>query len=216
MFNYPDEISGGQAQRAAIVRSLMMNPEILLFNEPMSALDPTMVGEVLAVIRMLAKQNLTMIIVTHEINFVREVADRVLFFADGEIYEEETPAQIFDAPKKPKTVAFMAFADKYGLGEKYSQRLQLCCEEIIFEMISGCYDKRDKIFMTIEIIYTETERILELNLSCGGNSYNPFDKKASADDRDDLSLKILYGYGKNFSHSYSDGENKVRMEITPP
>lgn len=241
MFNYPDELSGGQAQRAAIVRSLMMEPEILLLDEPTSALDPTMVGEVLAVIRMLAKQDLTMLIVTHEMNFAREVADRVLFFADGEIYEEGTPAQIFDAPKKPKTAAFikrqkyfhyeirsrhfdlpemqgkiMVFADKYGLGEKYSQRLQLCCEEIIFEMLSRCYEERDEIFITVGIIYTETKRFLELNLSCEGKKYNPFEKKSSADDIEDLSLKILYGYGKNFSYSYFDGKNKVCMEITPP
>lgn len=159
----------------------------------------------------------------------------------GMIYEEGTPAQIFDAPKKPKTAAFirrqkyfhyeirsrnfdlpeiqgkiMTFAYKYGLGEKYSQRLQLCCEEIIFEMLSHCYEEPDEIFMTVDIIYTETKRLLELNLSCGGKKYNPFEKKSSADNTEDLSLKILYGYGKNFSHSYYDDENKVCMEITPP
>ena len=239
MFNYPEELSGGQAQRAAIVRSLMMEPEILLLDEPTSALDPTMVGEVLAVIRMLAKQDLTMLIVTHEMNFAREVADRVLFFADGEIYEQGTPAQIFDSPKKTKTAAFIrrqkyfnyeirsrhfdlpemqgkiiGFADKYGLGEKYSQRLQLCCEEILFEMLNHCYEEQDEIFITVDIIYMETKRLLELNLSCGGKKYNPFEKKSSADDIEDLSLKILYGYGKNFSHSYSDAENKIHMEIT--
>lgn len=238
MFNYPEELSGGQKQRAAIVRALMMEPEILLFDEPTSALDPTMVGEVLAVIRMLRKQGLTMLIVTHEMNFAREVADRVLFFADGEIYEEGTPAQIFDAPKRPKTLAFirrqkyfhyeitsrhvdlpemqgkiMVFADKYGLDEKYSQRLQLCSEEIIFEMIAGCYGDENEISMTVDIIYTESERILELNLSCGGKNYNPFDKK---EREDDLSLKILYGYGKNFRYSSSAGLNNVFMEITPP
>ena len=81
---FPEFLSGGQQQRIAICRSLMMSPKVLLFDEPTSALDPTMVGEVLAVIRMLAKQSLTMIIVTHEMNFAREVATRILFFADGE------------------------------------------------------------------------------------------------------------------------------------
>ncbi len=238
MFNYPEELSGGQKQRATIVRAMMMEPEILLFDEPTSALDPTMVGEVLSVIRMLKKQGLTMLIVTHEMNFAREVADRVLFFADGEIYEQGTPAQIFDAPKLPKTAAFirrqkyfhyeitsrhvdlpemqgkiMVFADKYGLKEKYSRRLQLCSEEIIFEMINGCYGDENDIFIELEIIYTESERILELNLICGGKNYNPFEKNASEDD---LSLKILYGYGKNFRYSSSEGLNKVSMEITPP
>ena len=240
IFNYPDELSGGQQQRAAIVRALMMEPEILLLDEPTSALDPTMVGEVLAVIRMLAKKDLTMFIVTHEMNFAREVADRILFFADGEIYEQGTPAEIFDAPKRPKTIAFIRrekffhyeisarnfdllemqgkiiiFADKYGLGEKSSHRLQLCCEEIIFEMMNGCFGADEKIFMSLEIIYVGTEKSLELSLTCGGKNYNPFDKKISAAE-DDLSLKILKGCAKNFEHSFVDGVNKIRMEITRP
>lgn len=90
---WPTELSGGQQQRIAICRCLMMEPKILLFDEPTSALDPTMVGEVLAVIRMLAKQELGMLIVTHQMSFAREVADRVLFFADGGIYEQGTPAE---------------------------------------------------------------------------------------------------------------------------
>ena len=104
---WPTVLSGGQQQRIAICRCLMMEPKVLLFDEPTSALDPTMVGEVLAVIRMLAKRDMSMLIVTHEMNFAREVASRVLFFADGGIYEQGAPAEIFDAPQREKTVAFI-------------------------------------------------------------------------------------------------------------
>jgi len=103
----PHQISGGQKQRVAIARALSMEPEALLFDEPTSALDPEMVGEVLKVIRDLANTGLTMIIVTHEMDFAREVADRVIFMADGVITEEDTPENIFGNPKHEKTRAFL-------------------------------------------------------------------------------------------------------------
>lgn len=103
----PHQISGGQKQRVAIARALSMEPEALLFDEPTSALDPEMVGEVLKVIRDLAGTGLTMIIVTHEMDFAREVADRVIFMADGVIVEEDTPDNIFGNPKREKTRAFL-------------------------------------------------------------------------------------------------------------
>jgi polar amino acid transport system ATP-binding protein len=104
---YPRELSGGQKQRVAIARCLSMNPEIILFDEPTSALDPTMVSEVLAVIRSLAKQGMTMAIVTHEMNFARDVSTRVLYMDEGIIYEEGTPEQIFENPQKEKTRIFI-------------------------------------------------------------------------------------------------------------
>ena len=104
---YPKNLSGGQKQRVAIVRTLMMNPEVILFDEPTSALDPTMVSEVLAVIRMLAKRNLTMIIVTHEMGFAREVADRILFLDGGMLVEEATPDEFFTAPKSVRAKEFL-------------------------------------------------------------------------------------------------------------
>lgn len=103
----PSELSGGQKQRAAIARCLSMNPEIILFDEPTSALDPTMVSEVLSVIRTLAKQGMTMIIVTHEMSFARRVSTRVLYMDQGIIYEEGTPEQIFIAPERERTRVFV-------------------------------------------------------------------------------------------------------------
>ena len=103
----PHQISGGQKQRVAIARALSMEPEALLFDEPTSALDPEMVGEVLKVIRDLADTGQTMIIVTHEMDFAREVADRVIFMADGVIVEEDKPENIFGNPKQEKTRAFL-------------------------------------------------------------------------------------------------------------
>lgn len=103
---YPSTLSGGQKQRIAIVRALAMNPKVMLFDEPTSALDPEMVGEVLDLIKELANEGMTMVIVTHEMGFAREVGTRVLFMSDGGITEEGTPSEIFDNPKNPRTAQF--------------------------------------------------------------------------------------------------------------
>jgi glutamine transport system ATP-binding protein len=105
---YPDSLSGGQAQRVAIARALAMEPEILLFDEPTSSLDPEMVGEVLAVMKDLAKEHKTMIVVTHEMAFAREVGDRILFMEQGVIVEEGTPEELFDRPQHERTKAFLS------------------------------------------------------------------------------------------------------------
>jgi len=104
---YPGQLSGGQKQRVAIVRALAMDPEVMLFDELTSALDPEMVGEVLDVMKNLARQGMTMVVVTHEMGFAREVADRVLFMDEGVIAEEGTPTQIFGAPKEKRTQDFL-------------------------------------------------------------------------------------------------------------
>lgn len=104
---YPSRLSGGQKQRVAIARALMKNPEIMLFDEPTSALDPQLTGEVLAIMRRLAEEHMTMLVVTHEMSFAREASNRVVFMKDGEIAEEGSPAQIFGAPKNPLTAAFL-------------------------------------------------------------------------------------------------------------
>ncbi len=104
---YPKQLSGGQQQRIAIVRALCMNPDVMLFDEPTSALDPEMVGEVLEVMKQLAQEGMTMVVVTHEMGFAREVADRVLFMDEGIVMEEGSPAEIFQNPKNPRTQDFL-------------------------------------------------------------------------------------------------------------
>ena len=236
---YPEFLSGGQQQRIAICRSLMMNPKVILFDEPTSALDPTMVGEVLAVIRMLAKQNLTMIIVTHEMNFAREVATRILFFADGEIYEQGTPAEIFDTPQRPKTIAFIhkqkyfdyeisernfdlmklqggiqTFAEKYGLTPRRTNRLQLCCEELIYEMLANAC-AGDAVQISLDVTYSEADSGIEIKFICAGKSYNPLDKAIDAElDEENLGATILRNLAKNYSHDYSGGVNQINFRLT--
>ena len=104
---FPSQLSGGQKQRVAIARALCMNPDIMLFDEPTSALDPEMVGEVLQVMKQLAADGMTMVIVTHEIGFAREVADRVIFMDGGYIVEEGTPTEVFSSPKARRTKDFL-------------------------------------------------------------------------------------------------------------
>ena len=156
----PCELSGGQKQRAAIARCLAMDPEIILFDEPTSALDPTMVSEVLVVIRRLAREGMTMAIVSHEMQFIRSVSTRIFFMNEGVIYEEDTPEQIFEHPQRPATVAFInrirtlefkladrhfdlygmfgqvgVFCNKYGLGNEMLTKVQHVMEEMLFEIL---------------------------------------------------------------------------------
>lgn len=105
---YPSTLSGGQKQRVAIIRSLAMNPDVILFDEPTSALDPEMVGEVLDLMKKLAKDGMTMVVVTHEMGFAREVASRVIFMDDGQIKEEAPPEEFFDHPKDPRLKEFLS------------------------------------------------------------------------------------------------------------
>ncbi len=235
---YPEYLSGGQQQRIAICRSLMMNPKVILFDEPTSALDPTMVGEVLAVIRMLAKKDLTMIIVTHEMNFAREVATKILFFADGEIYEQGTPKEIFDAPKRPKTIAFIhkqkyfsyeiterafdlmelqggiqTFAEKYGLTARQTNRLQLCCEELIYEMLEHVCSGENIVEITLDITYAEIDNSVAIKFTCAGKNYNPLDKNFDEIDEENLGATILKNLAKNYSHQYDGGINKINFSL---
>ena len=105
---YPNQLSGGQKQRVAIVRALCMNPDVMLFDEPTSALDPEMVGEVLDVMKELAHEGMTMVVVTHEMGFAKEVGDRVIFMAEGKIVEQGTPEKLFSAPESPRLQDFLA------------------------------------------------------------------------------------------------------------
>ncbi len=233
---FPSVLSGGQQQRIAICRSLMMEPKVLLFDEPTSALDPTMVGEVLAVIRMLAKRSLTMLIVTHEMNFAREVADRILFFADHGIYEQGKPEDIFDRPQKPLTIDFInkikhfsyeitekdfdlmefqggiqTFGEKYGLKSTHINRLELCCEELIYEMLQNCYGEQNDVSITISISHAEASKETNISLVSGGKEYNPFN--APEDDDSHLGITIIKQVGKKYEHSFADGKNKIEIQL---
>ena len=230
---WPTVLSGGQQQRIAICRCLMMEPKVLLFDEPTSALDPTMVGEVLAVIRMLAKRDMGMLIVTHEMNFAREVADRVLFFADGGIYEQGTPTEIFDSPKREKTVAFIqkikyfsfeitdrrfdlmqmqggiqTFGEKYGLDTKRIYRLQICCEELVYEMLAHCYPGDGRVEMQLEVSYAEADRTAEIMLSCDGRAYDPFSQ-----EDDGLGVTIMKRMGRMSKYLRENNRNKITVVL---
>ena len=240
--SFPAVLSGGQLQRIAICRSLMMEPKVLLFDEPTSALDPTMVGEVLAVIRMLAKHSLTMLIVTHEMNFAREVASRVLFFAENGIYEQGTSEEIFDHPQKPLTVDFInkikyfsyeiknrefdlmefqggicTFGEKYGLKTNNINRLQICCEELIYELLNNCYEVQDEISLKIDISYAEATKEIQVLLVCGGKEYNPFIMEEtdadSAEDNIHLGITIVKQLAKKHEFSFISGQNRIEIVL---
>ena len=257
IYEMPGNLSGGQQQRIAICRCLMMRPKVLLFDEPTSALDPTMVGEVLAMIRMLTKHNMTMLIVTHEMNFAREVANRVLFFADHGIYEQGTPDEIFDAPKREKTIAFIRklkyfnyeitsrnfdllemkgklrhFTEKYGLDRKLANRLELCSEELIYEILNGCYKDEaggrrgarlkyglnaNQVDINMEISYSEADGSTLIKLTSGGAKFSPFalvDFEAGVDDEDfdaHLGMTILKKMAKSINYNYKDNLNYIEI-----
>jgi polar amino acid transport system ATP-binding protein len=208
----PHELSGGQKQRVAIARCLSMEPEIILFDEPTSALDPTMVSEVLSVIRQLAKNGMTMMIVTHEMKFARDVSSRVFFMDEGIIYEEGTPAEVFDDPQKDRTKNFIHrirnlyyhIADNrydfYGLkseiarfNEKYMftpQRrndLQLAVEEAIQLFLPNTTKGFD-----LSIAYSENNDSVLFSLSAEEQQPLSFTSNTTTDNNsDDLGLKII-------------------------
>ena len=232
-YAWPTVLSGGQQQRIAICRCLMMEPKVLLFDEPTSALDPTMVGEVLAVIRMLAKRDMSMLIVTHEMNFAKEVANRVLFFADGVIYEQGTPKEIFDHPQREKTIDFInkikyfsfeidrrdfdlmqlqggiqTFGEKYGMEFWYIYRLQICCEELIYEMLDHCYSPGDAVNMKLDVSYAEANHATNITIICGGRPYNPFEQ-----DDDGLGVTILKKMAFKMDHQWENDTNRISIRL---
>jgi polar amino acid transport system ATP-binding protein len=189
--NYPDQMSGGQKQRVAIARALAMDPDIILFDEPTSALDPTMIGEVQAVIRELARQKKTMMIVTHEMQLAREIPNRVFYMDEGVIYEEGSPDEIFEHPKKEKTIRFMRrlkvleidiishtfdFADavnridqycyKTRIPPKVSEKLQSVFEELCIQILMSVL-KDPAIHVTIE--YDQPQEAAEMTVEYPGN-----------------------------------------------
>jgi polar amino acid transport system ATP-binding protein len=207
--SYPDELSGGQKQRVAIARCLAMDPEIILFDEPTSALDPTMVSEVLSVIRRLARDGMTMAIVTHEMDFARDVSTRVFYMDEGLIYEEGTPEQIFDNPQKPKTKAFIhrirSFNhrinspdfDLYGLNAE----IEAFCEKqilprdvrhdlllLVEELLVLCHPRLEKTTLDLSIEYSEKTGRLVLLCENPGSFGNPLEPP---DAEDNLGVRII-------------------------
>lgn len=189
----PSSLSGGQKQRVAIARCLAMNPEVILFDEPTSALDPTMVGEVLSVMRQLAKEGMTMIIVTHEMKFARDISTRIFFMYDGYIHEEGTPEEIFSSPKRSATKAFVQrihkevfevdnddfdflgmrtsinlFCIKYNIAEKITPALELCQLFLPVFLIAG-----DN--LTIRLTYNEFSEEASLDFMVAGISASPLE-----------------------------------------
>ena len=227
---YPDSLSGGQKQRVAIVRAIAMHPEIILFDEPTSALDPTMIEDVLSIIRSLAKQGMTMMIVTHEMRFARDVSNRVFYMDEGGIYEEGTPEEIFDHPEKEKTRIFIRrlktlelevlspTLDYAGVIDKIrkfcrdtmqeasvSRNMMLCFEEIAVQNIIRKSGKDASIYpVRIEAEYSEADGTNTMNFTWGGEEYDPI---AGGDD---LSSTIVRGIVKDIRYSRDE---KNHLEV---
>jgi polar amino acid transport system ATP-binding protein len=210
----PRSLSGGQKQRVAIARALAMEPEIILLDEPTSALDPTMVGEVQAVIRDLAQRGLTLMIVTHEMRFAREIANRVFYMDEGGVYEDGTPEQIFDHPQRERTIRFIKhlkvfetliasrdfdfigintsieeFGRKNQVAQKTILRAQAVFEELGVQILLPMF--RDQFKMNLALEYSQDEETLTMLLKYDGE---PFDVRQSDNI---LSLKLA----QNASHS---------------
>lgn len=213
--SYPDELSGGQKQRAAIARTLAMKPEIVLFDEPTSALDPRMTSEVLAVIKKLAADGLTMMIVTHEMKFAKNVSNRVFYMDEKGIYEDGTPEQIFENPKKQKTKEFIykiktlqkeisikefdlyalwaeigTFLKNQLVDDKRIYKMSLLCEEILCNLLPEKLGKETEVLFSLS--YSEEKDEAELTFQ------NPkIDKSFVDESENELPMKLICGYAKS-------------------
>lgn len=229
--SYPEELSGGQKQRVAIARCLAMEPEIILFDEPTSALDPTMVSEVLSVIRRLARDGMTMAIVTHEMDFARDVSNRVFYMDEGLIHEEGTPQQIFGNPQREKTRAFInrirsfnyqvnspdydlyamnaeieSFCEKQILPRKTRHNLLLLVEELL--QIYTPYLGSAALDVTIG--YSEKNENLELVWESGGAPLNPLDAALLPDE---LGLSIIQNLAGSIEYLWANDKNRLVLKM---
>lgn len=228
--SYPDELSGGQKQRVAIARTLAMDPEIVLFDEPTSALDPTMVGEVLSVMKELAKDGMTMMIVTHEMKFARDVSSRIFYMDEGVIYEDGTPQQIFDHPEKEKTRAFVkrlkvlsliveskdfdfiamneklqGFGEKNMLGAKRTRNLRLLFEELVAVNILASSPFPFPLEIAVE--YDGENDVLEMRLKWNGKKYNPLE------NGDEISICLVKAAMKSGGYEHENGTNRLVISL---
>ncbi|MEG2396891.1 MAG: amino acid ABC transporter ATP-binding protein, partial [Oscillospiraceae bacterium] len=228
IYAYPDELSGGQKQRVAIARCLAMKPEIILFDEPTSALDPTMIGEVQSVIHDLAEQGLTMMVVTHDMKFSKEIANRIFYMDEGVIFEEGSPDEIFDNPKKEKTRAFVKhlrtwnyvisssdfdfyemnsdideFGRKQYLSQKQITNIELIIEELVMNHIINYTTD-----ISIEVGYFEVDDKIQISFSYGGEQFDPF----NTEKEDILSMLLVHQLTKNIQYEYGE-KNTLIVEI---
>lgn len=226
--SFPDELSGGQKQRVAIARCMAMEPEILLFDEPTSALDPTMVSEVLAVIRRLSREGMTMVIVTHEMEFARTISSRVLYMDEGVIYEEGAPQQIFENPVREKTKAFIQrirslryhiaspdfdlyalqaemglFCEKHMLPKRVTGYVLLVAEEVMI-LQTNFSD------ITLMLSYSEKDGSLELESRSAGVAANPLEDGAMEDD---IGIRLIKGRSKSIEYRYENGYNTLLIKM---
>jgi polar amino acid transport system ATP-binding protein len=227
----PSQLSGGQKQRVAIARCLAMHPEIILFDEPTSALDPTMVDEVLSVIRKLVRNGLSCIIVTHEMDFAKNIATRVFYMDEKGIYESGTPSDIFDHPKKEKTKIFInklkvftgeyavkeidlyeimrqvtEYCLKYDMSKRETNRINLICEEYVtYLMRCGALMER----ITISIRYNENDNSKEIIFKDNYPPGNHFEKE----DFDQVSAMLIKGFAKSVEYRRLDGQNVFELKL---
>lgn len=227
-YSFPDELSGGQKQRVAIARCMAMEPEILLFDEPTSALDPTMVSEVLAVIRRLAREGMTMIIVTHEMEFARNLSSRVFYMDEGLIYEEGTPEQIFDHPEKEKTRSFInrirrldhritspdydlyamqaameAFCDKHMLSKKVTGYVLHIAEEVLTL-------QTDFSDILMSLSFSEKDGSVELVCESAGAPADPF--AGDAGDHE-IAILLIRARCQTVDYRYENGKNRILLKM---
>ena len=223
----PDQLSGGQKQRVAIARALAMEPEVMLFDEPTSALDPTMVDEVETVIKRLVDSGMTSIIVTHEMRFARNIASNILFLAEGGVYEEGSPDQIFDNPQKDLTRRFIyrsrmyeealnktdidiyelcsrirQYAIAYGLTRKQSKGIEYFCEELIYPLIM--FNNA-----VLRIIADENRNEYSITAEFKGLNKDPL----SLECIDELGLSIVKAYSSSLNSSCINGKWQINATI---
>ncbi len=226
--SFTDQLSGGQKQRVAIARCLSMEPDIILFDEPTSALDPTMVSEVLAVIRRLAKEGMTMAIVTHEMDFARDVSNRVIYMSEGSIYEDGPPEQIFENPLREKTKAFINrirslnyyigsvgfdlyamnaeiqhFCEKHVIAKKTIRNVQLVIEELLVLHNSTT----DEIDVDLTLSYSEKQDRLQIVFISSDEEGNLLEKTYE----DEIGLAIIKNYTEDVEYERIKGKNKLSL-----
>lgn len=229
-FNYPGQLSGGQKQRVAIARSLAMSPEIILFDEPTSALDPDMVGEVMLVINSLAKQGMTMMIVTHEMKLARKITNRVFYMDKGVVYEQGTPEEIFENPKTDRCRAFIHslkvlkltvtaeksdipgefskiadFGYKYYLGDARIVKMYQILEELCITLILPCLEKGAVV--DYEASYDGENKLCSVTVTYGGEMFNPIE------DEDDISVKIIKNRTHDTVYTFDNGVNRIVIKF---